>query len=115
MRPAAAPIADDAPWVVTFDRATGSASVDAAPIASASAPGLHAVFSGVLFEADDLAARVGAAGQSLSSAALVLRAYQQLGDRWLDALAGHFAIVIADRARDRVIAVRDRMGQHPLF
>ena len=115
MRTAPAPAVAPAPWVVSIDRADGRVCLDATSASSASLPGLRAEFSGVLFEADDLAARLGVAGQVLSPAALVLLAYRQLGDNWLDALAGHFAIVIDDRSRERVLAVRDRMGQHPLF
>jgi len=115
MRTAPAPAAARASWVVSIDRADGRVEFDAGSESSASLPGLRAAFSGVLFEPDDLAARLGVAGQAPSPAALVLLAYRQLGDAWLDALAGHFAIVIDDRSRERLVAVRDRMGQHPLF
>ena len=115
MRTAPAPAAAPAPWVVSIDRADGSVCLDTTSESSASLPGLRAEFSGVLFEPEDLAARLGVAGQPLSSAALLLLAYRQLGDDWLDALAGHFAIIIDDRSRERLVAVRDRMGQHPLF
>ena len=48
----------------------------------------------------------------------VLDAIRQAPETALDALAplsGRFALFIADRSRNRLLAVRDQMGIHPLF
>jgi len=78
--------------------------------------GVSLAFSGTLFEADLLAARVGVPqDRALRPAELVLLAYQRLGDRWVHALRGHFAVIVDDRQNARITAVRDPMGLHPLF
>src|SRR3954451_9708268 len=77
---------------------------------------LTVAFSGTLFDQDALRGSDGLdREQPMEPAAVVLRAYTQLGERWLHALRGHYAIVIVDRRRRRTIAVRDAMGLHPLF
>ena len=100
-----------------------STSTNAAPaptgyphLSTAGDDTLMVAFSGTLFEYDAPGERVGLAGeQPLEPAARVLRAYKQLGDRWMHSLRGHYAIVVIDRRRGRTIAVRDAMGLHPLF
>lgn len=82
----------------------------------ASNSNLTVAFSGTIFEPDELAARVGARpGELPEPADLVLRACTVLGDQWLRALRGNYAVVVVDRLRRRTLAVRDAMGLHPLF
>jgi len=77
---------------------------------------LTVAFSGTLFEPDRLREQPGVdRDQPLEPAALVLRAYTQLGEGWMRSLRGHYAIVIIDQRRNRTIAVRDAMGLHPLL
>ena len=104
-------------WVLRVAASETSAS-------SAIHPGLsierdadaRVAFSGTLFEPEELAERLKLAGnERRGPAALVLRAYHQLGDDWPSALHGHFAVIVDDRRRERVTAVRDATGQHPLF
>ncbi|MGC4081801.1 MAG: asparagine synthase-related protein [Vicinamibacterales bacterium] len=77
--------------------------------------GVRVLFSGTLFEPEELAQRLGVSGRSLNAASLVLIAYRELASEWVHALRGHYAIVVDDRSHERVTAVRDAMGLHPLF
>jgi asparagine synthase (glutamine-hydrolysing) len=81
----------------------------------ASENGVHVGVSGVLFEPAELADQLGLEGPTPDAATLVLRAYQRLGDGWVHALRGHYAVIVDDHPRRRVMAARDAMGLHPLF
>ncbi len=77
---------------------------------------VRVIFDGILFEPEDLARRLGAAASDAASpASLVLAAYEQLGDRWLQALSGEYGFVLEDLRARRLFAVRDAMGLRPLF
>ena len=111
------PLVRDDAWVVAVGRSPRAIELSAPGNAiSATAPGLKVVFSGTLFDTDDLARRLGwPAGKPYDAPALVLAAYQRDPDQWAETLSGQYAILVDDRSRDRVVAVRDRMGTHPLF
>jgi len=111
------PLVRDDAWVVAVGQSPRAADLCAPGNAvSATTPGIKVVFSGTLFDTDDLARRLGwPAGKPYDAAALVLAAYQRDPDQWAETLSGQYAIVVDDRSRDRVVAVRDRMGTHPLF
>ena len=110
-------VADHDAWVQSFrplDNRSGSL-VTTTQVSSASSQHVDVLIDGLLFESDALAARLSLSSSACDPAALVLRAYEDLGDGWLNALSGHFAILVHDRRRERFVALRDRMGQHPLF
>ncbi len=50
-----------------------------------------------------------------SDSEIAVHLYEQHGLSFVDYLRGEFALVISDRARDEMIAVRDRFGIKPLF
>lgn len=54
-------------------------------------------------------------GPCVSDARLCLHAYAKWGDRCVDHLAGDFAFVLWDDARQRLFAVRDQLGKRALF
>lgn len=85
-----------------------------------SAHGAHVdVFvAGTLFEPTATAAdsaEASAQTPDATPAEVVLAHYLAHGDVLLERLRGHFAILIVDRGRRRLMAVRDPMGQYPLF
>lgn len=53
--------------------------------------------------------------RTLSDAEVVLHGYEEWGDNVFRMLRGMFAVVIADRARDRLVLARDRVGKKPLY
>ncbi len=55
------------------------------------------------------------AARSMSDARLCLHAYAKWGDRCVDHLAGDFAFILWDDARQRLFAVRDQLGKRVLF
>jgi asparagine synthase (glutamine-hydrolysing) len=83
---------------------------------SASAAGIRAAFSGMLFEPELLAKRLAlASDEAQNPAALILQAYVRLGDDWIHGLRGHYVAIVDDARHGRLIAARDAMGLHPLF
>jgi asparagine synthase (glutamine-hydrolysing) len=85
-------------------------------VLTAQIPGVRATFDGVLFEPHELASRLGLSPREASNPArLAAEAYVQLGDKWLAALSGHYALIVEDTRARRLFAVRDAMGMHPLF
>ncbi|MDR1991103.1 MAG: hypothetical protein LBQ09_12865 [Acidobacteriaceae bacterium] len=107
----------DEAWLVEAPSRTGWSSHDGVPsLTIAAVPGITLALSGVIFDLEKLAARLGApASASADPAALALRAYTTLGDEWVNALRGYYSIVVDDRHQQRVVAVRDAMGLQPLF
>ncbi len=89
---------------------------DRAVPAYAAAHDVELLLAGVLFDLDVVAARWNLPDDVASNpAAVALEAYRRLGESWTDVLNGRFALLLADRGRRRVLAVRDRMGWHPLY
>src|SRR5215207_9051095 len=80
----------------------------------ASFGGSTVLFAGALFNRTELAQEVGAADE-LSDAELVARVYARRREGIAEALNGTFALLVRDPDRDALLAVRDRMGLHPLF
>jgi asparagine synthase (glutamine-hydrolysing) len=104
-------------WVVAFDpdhdRFTGGGFPDLETVEEEDAR-VH--FSGTLDEMGPLIERIGLPrGTVLSPAAIVLSLYSRFGASCFNWLSGRYAIVIEDRPRRRVTAVRDRVGLYPLF
>ena len=62
-----------------------------------------------------LRARLAEEGSLVSDARLCLHAYAAWGERCVDHLAGDFAFVLWDDARQRLFAVRDQLGKRVLF
>ncbi|HUQ84456.1 MAG TPA: asparagine synthase-related protein [Gemmatimonadaceae bacterium] len=79
---------------------------------------LSVVADASLYYRQELVAKLRAAGvraTSISSADLILAAYEAWGDRCLEHIEGDFAFVVYDARRSRVFAARDHMGRRPLF
>ncbi|MBT1672312.1 N-acetylglutaminylglutamine amidotransferase [Curtobacterium flaccumfaciens] len=53
--------------------------------------------------------------RTTSDSEVILAAYARWGDAFVDHLVGMFAIVLVDRARERVVLARDRLGIKPLY
>jgi asparagine synthase (glutamine-hydrolysing) len=103
-------------WVVEFDPEVAELQLregtDGAGFASYA--GSTVLFSGVLFNRTELAGQVGAE-EELSDAELVARVYTRRRERIAEALNGTYALLVRDPDREELLAVRDRMGCHPLF
>lgn len=75
-------------------------------------------YSGEAYNYRELRAELAAAGQRFSTQSdteVVLRAYLQWGEDFVDRLNGMFAFAIWDTRREELLLVRDRMGVKPLF
>jgi asparagine synthase (glutamine-hydrolysing) len=124
-RQATAPrAASAARWVALY--ATGDARGSAARDwiegpsgSSAHGANVDVFVAGTLFEpattGPDGYAALAQPRKEATPAEILLAQYLAHGDALLNRLRGHFALVIVDRERRRLLAVRDPMGQHPLF
>jgi asparagine synthetase B (glutamine-hydrolysing) len=83
--------------------------------------GCEAIVAGTIYDPDDL---VEASGPQPSCgpqdpgsfiARLLVNGYLADGVRFLNRIRGRFVFMVHDAAQDRLIAVRDQMGLHPLF
>jgi asparagine synthase (glutamine-hydrolysing) len=74
-----------------------------------------AIFDGTLYNRADLEAHLGLSRGATNDADLILRAYRRFGGSLFGRLKGTFALVIWDRAQQRLLAARDPIGVHPLF
>ena len=75
---------------------------------------MAAVVDGRIDNLDELAAALGTAAGSPPSA-VVLAAYHRWGAEAGSHILGDYAVVIADESKQRVICIRDPLGQRPLF
>lgn len=74
------------------------------------------VFEGALFDRDELQRELGLSSlPPLSDGELVARAVERWGEEAPHRLKGLYAWVAWDRARERLVATRDRLGHVPLF
>jgi asparagine synthase (glutamine-hydrolysing) len=76
------------------------------------------VFNGEIFNFVELRAQLTDRGhrfRTRSDTEVLLRAYEEWGERMVERLNGDFAFVIHDRRTDRLVLARDRFGVRPLF
>jgi asparagine synthase (glutamine-hydrolysing) len=77
------------------------------------------VFNGEIYNAPALRERLERDGVRFatdhSDTEVVLRLYEQVGERCVEELNGMFAFVIHDRARGMLFGARDRFGIKPLY
>ena len=97
-----------------FDPSRGAAGPALVTFAEDPRTGDAAALIGSLYYRDELEARLpdGAVCPSDSDAALALAAFHH---GRLEGLEGEFALVVWDRARRRLIAMRDPLGSWPLY
>lgn len=79
---------------------------------------LVVAFDGRIYNFKQLRAELEGRGHiftSLSDTEVILRAYQEHGDRCLEYLNGMFAFALYDKPQDRLLIARDRLGIKPLF
>jgi len=77
-----------------------------------------AVFNGEIYNFRELRNELQAAGHSIrgtGDSPLVPHAYEEWGPSFAEHLDGMFAIALWDRARERLVLVRDRLGKKPLL
>jgi asparagine synthase (glutamine-hydrolysing) len=80
--------------------------------------GLSIVFNGCIYNYPQLRAELAAAGHrffSTGDTEVILKAYREWGDDFVDHLSGMFAVVIHERDSGRVVLARDRLGIKPLY
>jgi asparagine synthase (glutamine-hydrolysing) len=80
--------------------------------------GLALVFNGCVYNYPRLREELTAAGHTFRSTGdteVVLVAYAEWGERFVDHLVGMFAVVLVDRRRRRLVLARDRLGVKPLY
>ena len=76
------------------------------------------VFNGEIFNFIELRTelqRLGHRFRTQSDTEVIVHAYEQYGDRFVERLAGQFAFALWDDRRQRLLLVRDRVGIRPLF
>ena len=77
-----------------------------------------AVFNGELYNFRELRCELEAAGHEIrgtGDSPLIPHAYEQWGAAFAERLEGMFAIALWDRAKERLVLVRDRLGKKPLL
>jgi asparagine synthase (glutamine-hydrolysing) len=77
-----------------------------------------AVFNGELYNFRELRGELEAAGHEIRGSGdspLIPHAYEEWGAGFAERLEGMFAIALWDRARERLVLARDRLGKKPLL
>ena len=80
--------------------------------------GVALVFNGQAYEHEELRERLRAKGHPFttrSDTEVVLRAYLEWGERFVEELHGMFAIALWDAPRRKLVLARDRLGKKPLY
>ncbi len=76
------------------------------------------VFNGEIFNYIELRAELERCGHRFythSDTEVIVHAYEQFGDEFVQRLNGQFAIALWDERRERLLLIRDRVGIAPLF
>ena len=76
------------------------------------------VLNGEIFNYIELRAELQALGhrfRTRSDTEVIVHAYEEYGDRFVERLTGQFAIALWDVPRQRLVLARDRVGIRPLF
>ena len=79
---------------------------------------VHAVFNGEIYGFVALRERLERAGHSFASRTdgeVIVHAYEEFGDRFVEELDGMFAFALWDSVEQRLLIARDRLGKKPLF
>jgi len=79
---------------------------------------IHAVFNGEIYGHLELRRELERAGHRLASRAdgeVIVHAYEQFGERFIERLDGMFAFALWDSVARRLVLARDRLGKKPLF
>jgi asparagine synthase (glutamine-hydrolysing) len=79
---------------------------------------IHAVFNGEIYGHLALRRELERAGHRLASRAdgeVIVHAYEQFGERFIEHLDGMFAFALWDSEARRLVLARDRLGKKPLF
>ena len=80
--------------------------------------GVTLVFNGQAYEHEEVRERLRARGHAFttrSDTEVVLRAYLEWDERFVEELHGMFAVALWDAARRKLILARDRLGKKPLY
>jgi asparagine synthetase B (glutamine-hydrolysing) len=77
--------------------------------------GCAAIFSGLLYNADEFYSEGARQPGVPNPADTVLAAYEQDGEKVFSRLRGTFALVMWDARRELFMCLRDPLGNHPLF
>src|SRR5438132_6190489 len=80
--------------------------------------GVALVFNGQAYEHDEVRERLRSRGHAFttrSDTEVVLRAYLEWGERFVEELQGMFAIALWDSRSRKLVLARDRLGKKPLY
>ena len=80
--------------------------------------GVALVFNGQAYEHDEVRERLRSRGHAFSTRSdteVVLRAYLEWGERFVEELHGMFALALWDAPRRKLLLARDRLGKKPLY